>query len=139
MNSFNHYAYGAVAEWFYSGMCGIKPDPEVPGWEHFFLAPTPDMRHDDEMPEGQKRITTARASFDSVAGHIESAWVAVDGRFEYSFIIPEESAATVSLVSEKDTFKINGIDFTLEEMNGRRQGNRILFPLSEGAYTVVIG
>ena len=43
MNSFNHYAYGAVAEWFYSGMCGIKPDTEAPGWEHFFLAPTPDM------------------------------------------------------------------------------------------------
>ena len=139
MNSFNHYAYGAVAEWFYSGMCGIKPDTEMPGWEHFFLAPTPDMRRDDEIPEGQKRITTARASYDSVAGHIESAWVSVDDRFEYSFIIPEETAATVSLVSEKDVLKINGIEFKLEEINGRRIGDRILFPLSEGAYTVVIG
>lgn len=139
MNSFNHYAYGAVAEWLYSGMCGIKPDTEMPGWEHFFLAPTPDMRRDDELPEGQKRITTARAAYESVAGRIESAWVSVGDKFEYSFLIPEESAATVSLVSEKDTFKINGIEFKLEEMNGRRQGDRILFPLSEGAYTVVIG
>ena len=120
-------------------MCGIKPDTEAPGWEHFFLAPTPDMRSDNEIPEGQKRITTARASFDSVAGRIESAWVSVDGRFEYSFIIPEESAATVSLVSDSDKLKINGVDFTLEEMNGRRRGDRILFPLSEGAYTVVVG
>ena len=139
MNSFNHYAYGAVAEWLYSGMCGIKPDPEVPGWEHFFLAPTPDMRRDDELPEGQKRIANARASFDSVAGRIESAWVSVGDRFEYSFIIPEETAATVSLISEKDSMKINGVDFTLDEMNGRRIGDRIVFPLSEGAYTVVIG
>jgi alpha-L-rhamnosidase len=139
MNSFNHYAYGAVAEWLYSGMCGIKPDTEMPGWEHFFLAPTPDMRSDDELPEGQKRINMARAAYESVMGRIESSWVNVDGRFEYSFLIPEESAATVSLVSEKDTFKINGIEFKLEEMNGRRQGDRILFPLSEGAYTVVIG
>jgi hypothetical protein len=111
----------------------------MPGWEHFFLAPTPDMRSDDELPEGQKRINMARAAYDSVMGRIESSWVNVDGRFEYSFLIPEESAATVSLVSEKDTFKINGIEFKLEEMNGRRQGDRILFPLSEGAYTVVIG
>ena len=26
MNSFNHYAYGAVAEWMYSTMAGIKPN-----------------------------------------------------------------------------------------------------------------
>ncbi len=138
MNSFNHYAYGAVAEWLYSGMCGIKPDPQAPGFEHFFLAPTPDMRADDEIPEGQKKITTASAGFDSVAGRIESAWVAVGERFEYSFIIPEECGATVSLISEKDALKINGIDFKLSEINGRRIGERIVFPLSEGAYTVVI-
>ena len=139
MNSFNHYAYGAVAEWFYSGMCGIKPDTEMPGWEHFFLTPTPDMRSDEELPAGQSRINTARASFDSVAGHIESAWVRVGDKFEYSFIIPEESGATVSLVSEKDAVKINGLDFKLSEINGRRIGDRIVFPLSEGAYTVVVG
>ena len=28
---------------------------------------------------------------------------------------------------------------TFEQMNGRRRGDRILFPLSEGAYTVVVG
>ncbi len=139
MNSFNHYAYGAVAEWLYSGMCGIKPDPQAPGFEHFFLAPTPDMRSENEIPEGQKRITTAHAAFDSVAGRIESAWVSIGERFEYSFIIPEESGATVSLISDKDEFKINGIDMKLSEMNGRRIGDRIVFPLSEGAYTVVIG
>lgn len=139
MNSFNHYAYGAVAEWLYSGMCGIKPDPEMPGFEHFYLAPSPDMRTESELPEGQKRITSARAAFDSVAGRIESAWVAVGDRFEYSFVIPEECGATVSLISEKDTFKVNGIEFRLEQLSGRRIGERIVFPLSEGAYTVVIG
>ncbi len=139
MNSFNHYAYGAVAEWLYSGMCGIKPDSETPGFEHFYLAPSPDMRQEGEIPEGQKRITSARAAFDSVAGHIESAWVSVGDRFEYSFVIPEECGATVALISEKDEMKINGVDFRLEEMNGRRIGDRIVFPLSEGAYTVVIG
>ncbi|MBO7741890.1 MAG: family 78 glycoside hydrolase catalytic domain, partial [Victivallales bacterium] len=39
MNSFNHYAYGAVAEWFYEYLGGIR-EPEN-GYKHFTLAPQP--------------------------------------------------------------------------------------------------
>ena len=41
MNSFNHYAYGAIGEWLYSRVAGIKLDENKPGYKHFFLAPHP--------------------------------------------------------------------------------------------------
>ncbi len=132
------YAYGAVAEWFYSGMCGIKPNPESPGFEHFYLTPSPDMRKDEEIPTGQKRITTASAAFDSVSGRIESTWVAINGRYEYKFVIPKKCCATVALISDKNMLKINDIDFNLDDLNGKRINDRIVFSLEAGEYTVVI-
>jgi alpha-L-rhamnosidase len=41
MNSFNHYAYGAIGEWMYRRMAGIDNDPAQPGFKHFMLAPVP--------------------------------------------------------------------------------------------------
>ncbi|MBR3086257.1 MAG: family 78 glycoside hydrolase catalytic domain [Kiritimatiellae bacterium] len=87
MNSFNHYAYGAVVSWLYSGMAGIKPDPESPGFRHFILKPEPDPR-----------VPSVRASFDSPYGVIESAWrYDADGSWHWSYTIPANSSATVVL------------------------------------------
>ena len=41
MNSFNHYAYGAIGEWLYRHVAGIDIDPEAPGYKHILLAPHP--------------------------------------------------------------------------------------------------
>ena len=35
MNSFNHYSYGSVGEWFYNYVGGIKADEKEPGYKHF--------------------------------------------------------------------------------------------------------
>lgn len=39
MNSYNHYAYGAVGEWLYQYVGGIRTDPSAPGFQHILLAP----------------------------------------------------------------------------------------------------
>ncbi len=41
MNSFNHYAYGAIGEWMYTYVAGIKLDEQNPGYKHFLLEPHP--------------------------------------------------------------------------------------------------
>ena len=46
MNSFNHYAYGSVADWIYSVAGGIRRIPEFPGYEKVKIAPVPDERLD---------------------------------------------------------------------------------------------
>ena len=44
MNSFNHYAYGAVLAWMYKTMAGIAADPRAPGFKNIVMAPKPDRR-----------------------------------------------------------------------------------------------
>ena len=39
MNSFNHYAYGAIGQWMVERIAGLSPDPAHPGYKHFFVRP----------------------------------------------------------------------------------------------------
>ena len=85
MNSFNHYSYGAVLEWMYSTMAGIRPDPKSSGFRHFILAPIPD-----------RRIGFCKASYRSASGLIKSEWRFSDsGKCKWCFTIPDGTSATV--------------------------------------------
>lgn len=139
MNSFNHYAYGAVAEWFYAGMCGIRPDPNEPGFTHFYLCPTPDLRTDAELPAGQRRIGFARAVYNSHAGAIASGWERIldNTCTEYSFVIPDDTVATLSLVAG-DKINVNGVDMTADDLYGSVVSGRIVFSLDPGTYVIRI-
>ena len=77
MNSFNHYAYGAVADWMYGAMAGIQTDESRPGFSHVIFAPVPDTRMD-----------WVKASIDTRHGLVESSWKRVGGKVEYTFTVP---------------------------------------------------
>ena len=40
MNSYNHYAYGAVCQWLFEGVAGFRPDPEKPAFANVIFEPT---------------------------------------------------------------------------------------------------
>ena len=87
MNSFNHYAYGAVLAWMYGTMAGIREDLQAPGFKHIILAPLPD-----------KRVGHAEACYDSAYGKIASAWrYDSDGKWTWTFTIPANTTATVTV------------------------------------------
>ncbi|GHH26530.1 hypothetical protein GCM10018780_79860 [Streptomyces lanatus] len=90
MNSFNHYAYGAVMEWMYAYMAGIARDPDSPGFKHFVLRPHLD-------PTG--RITHVAGTHESPYGEIRSEWKVGDtGRtLTYDALIPANTEATLHL------------------------------------------
>ena len=91
MNSFNHYAYGAVVGWLFEHAAGIQPDPDAPGWAHFVLAPEPDAQ--------LGRLT---ATYKTDFGTIESAWeYGDDGVCRWRFTVPAETTATVRLPDGK--------------------------------------
>ncbi len=86
MNSFNHYAYGAVGDWMYEVMVGIDIDPSVPGYKHILIQP---------QPGGG--FTRARASHASLYGKVASDWQLRDGQFTLTIEIPANTKATVRL------------------------------------------
>jgi alpha-L-rhamnosidase len=89
MNSFNHYAYGAIGEWLYTHVAGLRTDPLKPGYRHFFL---------DPHPGGG--LTNATAELDTPYGPARSAWKIVGNEFVYEVTIPANTTATVSLPDE---------------------------------------
>ena len=86
MNSFNHYAYGAIGEWMYRVMAGIEIDEQAPGYKHVLIQPRPGGG-----------FTNVRASHISMYGKVGSAWNLKDGRFELAVEIPANTRATVRL------------------------------------------
>ena len=134
MNSFNHYAYGAVAEWMYDTMAGIRPDEKNGGFKHFTLRPTPDDRR--KIPHGQERINYVKASYNSVNGVIESSWTRQNGATVYNFTIPEGTDARVELVDSGKDIVINGVSFTLEELSAFKRSGRVVFKLGAGKYEI---
>lgn len=99
MNSFNHYAYGAVAEWMYAYMGGIRPGK--PGFSHVIFAPHVDDRPDNHPTLAyQPRITWARAKTHTPHGDISASWKRTDDdRYKYTLTIPEGV-----------TYELRGID-----------------------------
>ena len=98
MNSFNHYAYGAVLAWMYKGMAGIAADPKAPGFRNIVMAPKPDPR-----------VGFVKAEYKSAAGLIKSHWryecnqLDLGMKWVWDFTIPEGATADVTLPGETES------------------------------------
>ncbi len=86
MNSFNHYAYGAIGNWMYTTIAGINPDERQPGYKHVLIHP---------QPGGT--LTNASGSFQSQYGKITSGWKLVEGKMEMVVEVPPNTTATIVL------------------------------------------
>jgi alpha-L-rhamnosidase len=84
MNSFNHYAYGAIGQWMYERVAGIAPDPTHPGYKHFFVRP---------LPGGP--LTWARAELETRYGKISSGWNLQGDTLQMHVTVPPNTTATV--------------------------------------------
>ena len=90
MNSFNHYAYGAIGEWLYRVVAGIEIDEEKPGYKHIIIQPHPGGG-----------MTYAKARVDSMYGTIESGWRLEGEKMTVDVEIPANTDATVRLPGAK--------------------------------------
>jgi alpha-L-rhamnosidase len=86
MNSFNHYAYGAIGEWMYRVMAGIEIDGAAPGYKHVLIQPRPGGG-----------FTSVKASHETMYGKVSSAWTLEGERFELAVEVPANARATVRL------------------------------------------
>ncbi|TMR91017.1 alpha-L-rhamnosidase [Nonomuraea basaltis] len=84
MTSFNHYALGAVVDWLYKTVAGIRP--AEPGYARVLLQPTPGPGLD-----------WARATLDIPHGRIECGWRRQDAGFDVEVHVPEGIEADIVL------------------------------------------
>ena len=82
MNSFSHYAFGAVGEWMFKTIGGI--DTDTAGFKDIIIKPQP----------GGK-LKWAKASYNSINGEIKTYWKIRDGEFILDVTIPANTMATV--------------------------------------------
>lgn len=84
MNSFNHYAYGAVGDWIYGKACGIQIPEDGAGFSKVRVAPLAD-----------KRIDSLFASIDTRHGTVSSKWYHKDGKTRYEITVPVEAELVI--------------------------------------------
>lgn len=84
MNSYNHYAYGAVGDWMYGVMAGINTVEDAPGFEKIHFSPVPD-----------DRIDWFKAEIDTAYGKVSSHWWHENGRVHYEINTPVTSTAVI--------------------------------------------
>ena len=86
MNSFNHYAYGAIGEWMYAHLLGIQRDEAYPGYKHIIL-----------QPKVGGSLEYVNGGFETPYGRVESSWKKVSGAYKYTVKIPANTSASLSL------------------------------------------
>ena len=85
MNSFNHYAYGAVGDWMVSSVAGLQFNPQEPGYKHIIFKPRPGGT-----------LTWAEARLKTPHGEAAIRWELKDGALELMLTVPAGCRATLS-------------------------------------------
>jgi alpha-L-rhamnosidase len=86
MNSFNHYAYGAVGAWMYRSVAGIDLDPDVPAYRRIIFRP---------RPGGS--LTWAEAELETPCGPARIHWKREGESIHLSLTVPPGASATLDL------------------------------------------
>jgi alpha-L-rhamnosidase len=78
MNSYNHYAYGAVCQWLFESVAGVAPTADAPGFAEVTVAPTilPALGH-------------VAMWHDCRLGRIEAGWTLDGAAVAYAVTLPD--------------------------------------------------
>jgi alpha-L-rhamnosidase len=131
MNSFNHYAYGAVAEWLYRYAAGIDTSNDDTGFHRIVL-----------HPQFSRELGEMSASYDSVYGPIYSEWKVTGATTTWSVGIPANTSALLQFPVGPQT-KITengkdiGADVTIKFV--KTEGSKSIYEIGSGSYSFTIG
>lgn len=135
MNSFSHYAFGAVCEWMFHTLAGIQSDG--PGYKKIIIRPTPPSPGSNSM---HAPIDWVRTSYDSIRGTIRSDWKLLGDRFHLNVTIPANTTATVYLPTNDAASITEGgttIDGHANIQIIGQQDNHSLLSVPSGSYEFV--
>ncbi|MBK1876015.1 alpha-L-rhamnosidase [Pelagicoccus mobilis] len=128
MNSYSHYAFGAVCEWMFGNMAGIRP--LSPGYRKVLLQP--------EVTRLQN-LDTVNAQHDTLYGRVESSWKLKGDECKWHVVLPANTRALVRLPCEyRKGLLIDGrfLDEKEGEALGSSEGRFCEFELEAGSYLI---
>lgn len=96
MNSFNHYAYGAVYDWMFGVCAGIKV--KEAGYKKVIIKPVTD-----------KRLGYLKAGIKTKYGKLSSSWKYTEDKVQFEFEIPDGIEAKFILPDGTSKFVTSGI------------------------------
>ncbi len=113
MNSFNHYAYGAVGEWLYRVVLGIEAEEQDPGFHHAVI-----------RPQTGDAFAFAEGFYESVYGAVKVRWEkgTEEGERLLRVTIPHNTTATICLEDGAAPFETDGLVFAEGESGAAKPG-----------------
>jgi alpha-L-rhamnosidase len=93
MTSFNHYAFGAVADWLHRTVAGLAP--AAPGYRELLVRPVP-----------ARGLTSASARHRTPYGDAEVSWERSEGRLRLRLVVPVGAAATVFVPGQAEPVRV---------------------------------
>jgi alpha-L-rhamnosidase len=127
MNSFNHYAYGAVGDWMYRVVAGLDDDPAEPGYKHIVVRPEPGGG-----------LTYAMAALLTPYGEAASGWRLDGDRLLVTARIPPNTRATVHLPGARLELVREGsapLGSAPGVTRAVQSGDTVLLEVGSGSYT----
>jgi len=106
MNSFNHYAYGAIGEWLYRVAAGIEIDEKNPGYKHSII-----------YPHIGGNLDFVDASYNSVYGPVDVKWSSDENEVTLKVSVPHNTTADIILDQATRVTDAAGLDFSPKGSN----------------------
>ena len=126
MNSFNHYAYGAIGKWLYQVVAGIGIDADNPGYKHVIINPRPGGG-----------LTSAKATHESMYGIIASGWVLEGETLTMEVEVPANTSATIHIPGKTGEISINGEGLEDSAIDHQEKEGAVVAKTGSGNYTIV--
>jgi alpha-L-rhamnosidase len=129
MNSYNHYAYGAVADWIYRYAAGIDASPLDAGFHTVVL-----------HPQFDERLGSVDFTYPSSYGAIHSAWAVQGSTVIWQVSIPANTSGRLYLSdAQADGYKVDGVPIRKSKRVGSSLGEgETRFELPAGSYRFTI-
>lgn len=146
MNSFNHYAYGAIGDWMYKILGGINSSVKIDetGYKKIIIKPYVDNKlvsKNENNQSEEEQLTMVQTDLDTYYGKISSHWVKNENQLSMDITIPVNTTAEIHI----PTNNVNNITEGNSKLSKSKEikiietnSNEVIVSLGSGAYHFTI-
>jgi len=126
MNSYNHYAYGAIGDWMYRVAAGLDTYEDGTGYKHIRI-----------MPHLGGGLTSVSANLQTYYGLVSTSWDLGGGKLLLKVTVPANTKATVFIPAASVDAVMEGTQKLADDKDIKvigKQGEYVQVELGSGNY-----